>query len=388
MKKYLIIFGCLLSLQIAAQPLPRVAPGQGGLDPRRMQIADELIMQSIADNETPGAVLAVVHKGRMAYLKAYGNRQTYPSALPMEVNTIFDLASVSKSVATGISTMILVERGQLRLTDRVNMYIPNFQGNARVLDLLTHTSGLPSYANVDSMRRRFDFPNPDGLIEFIATCNRLFDPGVRFLYGCLNYIALQRIIETVSGQKLEDFARENIFNVLGMNSTTFRPTGALLPRVAPTERQPDGSVLRGVVHDPLARLINAGNSGNAGLFSDAEDLAILAVALMNGGIYNGKRFMSPLGVRVMTTIPESLAHVGRSPGWDVVSAYASNKGDLLGPNTYGHTGYTGTSMVIDPDNEIAVILLANRVHPEDTSSVVRLRALVANVVAASFDSVN
>jgi len=383
MKRLFTLCGCLLSLHLVAQPLERVKAEQAGIDSRHLHYADEVILQAIAGNEMPGAVLAIVCKGKMAYLKAYGYRQIYPSVLPMEVNTVFDMASVSKSMSTAISAMILVERGQLRLIDRVRLYIPEFQDNIRVIDLLTHTSGLPPYANVDSLIMRYGSPNPDGLIGYIAGCQRDFDPGKDFQYSCLNYITLQRIIETVSGQSLKDFAKANIFDVLGMKHTAYHPDGETLKRVAPTEKQPDGSVLHGVVHDPLARVMNDGISGNAGVFSDADDLAILAAALLNGGAYNGKRILSPQGVKTMTTVPESLKQFGRSPGWDLWSDYASNKGDLFGPNTYGHTGYTGTSIVIDPDNNMAVIFLANRVHPNDDGNMVRLRSLVANVVAAS-----
>ena len=386
MKQFFVFLfiGGFLSLQLIAQPLEREIPELAGMDSRLLHYADEAILQAIAKKEIPGAVLAVAYKGKMAYLKAYGNRQIDPSVLPMEVNTVFDIASMSKSVSTAISTMILIERGQLRLTDKVNLYIPNFQGNIRIMDLLAHTSGLPPYASVDSLKKRYGSPNLNGLIEYIAACKRSFEPGKGFQYSCLNYIALQRIIEILSGQSLKDFAKVNIFDVLGMKHTAYQPEGETLDRVAPTEKQADGSVLRGTVHDPLARVMNGGISGNAGVFSDADDLAILATALLNGGVYNGRRILSPQGVEAMTTVPESLKQFGRSPGWDVSSAYASNRGDLLSPNTYGHTGYTGTSIVIDPDNGIAIILLTNRVHPGDKGSVTRLRAMVANAVAASF----
>ena len=384
MKLVLVIISFLCSFQLIAQPLERIRPEQAGIDAQHLRYADEVILQAIADNDIPGAVLAIVYKDKMAYLKAYGNKQTYPSVLPMDVNTVFDMASVSKSMSTAVSAMILVERGKLRLIDRVNLYIPGFQGNIRIIDLLTHTSGLPPYAPVDSLEKLYGAPNPDGLIKYITSCKRDFEVGKDFQYSCLNYITLQRIIETVSGMSLKEFAQANIFDVLGMNHTTYQPEGETLKRAAPTEKQPDGSVLHGIVHDPLARVMNDGISGNAGVFSDADDLAMLAVALMNGGIYNGKRILSPQGVRVMTTVPESLKQFGRSPGWDLYSDYASNKGDLFNANTYGHTGYTGTSIIIDPDNGIAVILLANRVHPSDDGNVVRLRSLVANVVAAAF----
>jgi len=296
---------------------------------------------------------------------------------------VFDMASVSKSMSTAISAMILVERGQLRFLDRVDRYIRGFQGNIRIIDLMTHTSGLPPYAPVDSLQKKYGSPNPNGLIEYIATCPRDYPPETTFQYSCLNFITLQRIIETVSGKSLRDFAKENIFDVLGMTHTDYQPSGETLERVAPTEKQSDGSVLRGVVHDPLARIMNGGISGNAGVFSDVNDLAILATALLNHGEYNGRRILSPQGVKTMCTVPSRLQAFGRTPGWDSFSAYSSNQGDLLSQNTFGHTGYTGASIVIDPDNDLAIIFLANRVHPNDRGDLVRLRSLVANAVAAS-----
>ena len=379
------------ALQINAQHLPQVSPEQVGMDSQRLQQADLVINQAIANKEMPGAVLAVVKNGKMAYLKAYGNKQVYPSTIAMDVNTVFDLASVTKPVATAISAMILIERGQLRLLDKVNLFIPNFKEwsdgkkkkDIRVIDLMTHTSGLPSYAPIDKALKAKGDNKPNQLIEYIATVNRDFEPQTDFQYSCLNYITLQRIIETISKQDLRTFAKQNIFNVLGMAHTDYLPVGETLERTAPTQRQKDGSVLRGIVHDPLARIMNLGISGNAGLFSDANDLAILVAALQNEGEYNGKRILSPLGVKTMRTVPRNTDSIGRTPGWDVFTAYSSNNGDLFGPNTYGHTGYTGTSITIDPDANTAVILLTNRAHPNDEGDVIRLRSLVANVVAAS-----
>jgi Beta-lactamase class C and other penicillin binding proteins len=156
--------------------------------------------------------------------------------------------------------------------------------------------------------------------------------------------------------------------------------------VAPTEKQKDGSVLLGEVHDPLARVINKGNSGNAGVFSCAEDIAILSAALMNGGEINGKRVLGTQTVKTMIRVPKETKELGRSLGWDNYSPYASNNGNLFDPEcTFGHTGYTGTSIVIDPISKTAVILLTNRVHPEDKGGVVRLRALVSNIVAGAIE---
>lgn len=404
----------VLTLQVSAQPLQRVAPEQVGIDSRKLMYADQAIEQAIADKNIPGAVLAVVRDGKMAYLKAYGNKRIYPNVEPMTVNTIFDMASCSKSMSTAICAMILAEQGKLRMLDPVSLYIPSFKNwvspdgkdkkTIRIADLMTHTSGLPPYAPAAELEKQYGSPNPDGLMEYIATCKRDFEPQTDFQYSCLNFITLQHIIETVSGKSLREFARENLFDVLGMDHTDYLPCkrdksgkwvntadahwanlteGDWHNLIAPTEKQPDGQVLCGQVHDPLARILNGGISGNAGVFSCAEDIAILCAALQNGGEWNGRRILSPLGVKAMRTVPRATATLGRTLGWDNFTAYASNNGDLFSPNTYSHTGYTGTSIVIDPDNNTSVILLINAVHPEDGHSTVRLRSLVANAVAAS-----
>lgn len=397
MKKNLItIIVVLLAMQATAQ-LKRVEPAMAGMNIEKLRNADEVILESISRNEIPGAVLAVVRNGEMAYLKAYGNKQTYPTVEAMTENTVFDMASVSKSMSTAICAIMLIERGAIRLNDNVNMYIPGFEGwedenghktAIKIIDLLTHTSGLPSYADVKTVQEKYGSPNPDGLIEHIATCKRDFAPKSKFQYSCLNFISLQRIIEKVSGQTLRNFAKQNIFDVLDMKHTDYNPAGDILALCAPTEKQADGSVICGKVHDPLARIMNDGISGNAGVFSNADDIAVLAAALLNDGksVINGKRILSPLGVKLMRTVPEAVKRFGRTPGWDIYSPYASNNGELFGLNTYGHTGYTGTSLIIDPDTKTAVILLTNRVHPEDKGSVNRLRAVVANIVAAAIEN--
>jgi CubicO group peptidase (beta-lactamase class C family) len=383
MKKTILLFCVLFAAQAFAQHLERVKPETLGINSHHLQLADSAIKQAIENNEIPGAVLAVVHQNKMVYLKAYGNKQVYPSTVPMAENTIFDLASVTKPIAGGISAMILVEQGKIRLTDRVGMYIPEFTDNIRIVDLLTHTSGLIAYPQVNQLREKYGAPSQDALISHIATSQRVFEPRTNSRYSCNNLIVLQRVIEVASGQNLRDFVKENISDVLGMNSTDFAPTGGLLPRVAPTQRMADGSVLHGIVHDPMAQILQGGISGNAGLFSDADDLAILSAALLNGGAWNGKRILSPQGVKIMTRVPFHVAEFGRALGWDVSSSYASNQGDLLSASAYGHTGYTGTSLVIDPELDLAIILLTNRVHPNDDGNVTRLRALVANIVAAA-----
>lgn len=393
-KTFTLLLTWFISASIIAQPLLRAAPEDVGLDSKKLFQADYIIGESIEKGEIPGAVLAVVKGNKIVYLKAYGNKAIFPAKQPMEVNTIFDLASVSKPLGAGISTMQLIERGKLRLTDEVKMYIPGFRGyidsvsgketSIRIIDLLTHSSGLPPYAPVEVLVKKYGSPNPAGLMEYISSCKRDFEPTTKFQYSCLNFITLQFIIEKITGMTLAEYTKKNIYDVLGLKFTGYNPPAELYGMTAPTEVQKDSTVLLGKVHDPLARLMNGGNSGNAGLFSNAEEMAVIAAALMNGGSYRGKRVLGSLTVETMTRIPAGLESFGRSLGWDNSSAYASNLGNLFHPGvTYGHTGYTGTSIVIDPAAKMAVILLTNRVHPYDKGSVTRLRALVANVVAGS-----
>ncbi len=399
---------------ITAQHLTRVAPEQVGLDSRQLVYADRAIEEAIAEREIPGAVLAVVKDGKMAYLKAYGNRRTEPYVDPMTTSTIFDMASCSKAMSTSVCAMILVERGLIRLQDPVSHYIEDFRdwesedGQSKrtihVQDLMTHSSGLPAYASVPQLVEQYGKLNADGLMEYISTCPRQFEPRTAFRYSCLNYITLQHIIEQVSGESLRDFARKNLFDVLGMDYTDYLPCredsdgnwvntadahwaplvkGDWHSLIAPTEEQPNGQILCGQVHDPLARVMNGGVSGNASVFSSAEDIAVLCAALQNGGSWNGHRILSPMGVRAMRSIPREVSELGRTLGWDNCTPYASNNGSLLGAQTYSHTGYTGTSIVIDPESNLSIILLTNHVHPHDEHSVIRLRTLVSNVVAAS-----
>lgn len=376
-----------------AQNLDIVAPEAVGLDASRLANADRAIAQAIADKTIPGAVLCVERHGKIGYLKAYGNKRVYPNTEKMTTGTVFDMASCSKAMSTATCAMILIDRGQLRLNDRVDQYVPEFENwkdsitgeteAIRVIDLMTHTSGLPPYAPVQELKKKYGSPNPQAVVNWISHCKRLYAPETGWTYSCCNYIMLQQVIEKITGQTLQQFAHDNIFAPLNMRHTDYRPTKALAALCAPTEKQADGNCLLGVVHDPLACTMMGGLSGNAGLFSSAEDVATYCAAILNKGELNGKRILSPLAVKCMETVPRSLAQFGHTPGWGISTPYSSNSGDLLSAQTFGHTGYTGTSIVIDPANDVAIILLTNCVHPVDKGNVVRLRALVANAVAGA-----
>ena len=385
----------------AQGPLQVVKPGDGGMDEARLSQVDRVIEEAISEKTIPGAVVSIVRGDRIAYLKAYGNKSVVPSVKPMTTETMFDLASVSKCVGTTLSFMQLIESGRVRLTDNVDMYIPGFKPwedpetgekvDITVRDLMTHSSGLDAYIGVDGYVAEFGENTPDELETFIATrVNRNFRPGTKCLYSCLNFVTLQRILERVTGEKLCDYAQRNVFDPLGLKHTCYFPLTPdgqskakekLKELCAPTEVQADGLPLVGAVHDPLARRINSGNSGNAGVFSNAEDLSVICAAIMNGGY----GILGPLTIELMCKAPiQNDPKVGRALGWDKDGWHPGTRGDIFDPETsIWHTGYTGPSIVIDMKTRTAVIILANRVHPEDKGSLARLRAQVANIVAGA-----
>ena len=400
------LVGALLSMTFCMCSTPqksddivfeRVTPESVGMSTEKLANADAVINASIADGEIPGAVLAVVKNSKLVYLKAYGNKSVYPDTIPMTENTVFDLASLTKVAATSMSMAHLLERGGFRLEDKVNQYIPEFQSwvdpktgekvDIRIVDLLTHSSGLPSYANTDELIEKYGVAHPDSLMSYVNTVPRLFKPTTQYEYSCLGFIALQNILQNITGKPLRDYAKENIFDVLGMKHTTYGPktlkNEEVMALVAPTVKQPDGSVLLGEAQDPLGRVMNWENSGNSGLFSSAEDLALLAAALMNGGKINGVSVLGKLTVEAMTRVPDGFEHIGRSLGWENY-AMPGQYGCMFHPTlTFAHTGHTGTAIMVDPVSKVGIVLLAHRVHPVDTGSVSKLRTLVCNAVGGA-----
>mgnify|MGYP000846286680 CR=1 FL=1 len=405
MKRFLIIalLGAFLATGCTTAPAPgtlaKATPESQGMNPKTLSRVDSVVFKAIEEGQCPGAVLSVVRNDKIVYLKAYGNKSVVPDTVAMTTETIFDLASVSKCVGTTLSFLQLIENGSVRLTDRVDMYIPDFQPwidpetgektDIRIIDLLTHSSGISPYITVSTYVERFGEATPDSLIRYIATeVNRNFKPTTGYMYSCLNFIALQHILQNVTGQTLSDYAQTHVFDVLELANTCYSPTGSTLALCAPTEVMADGLPLVGNVHDPIARVINVGNSGNAGVFSNAEDLSVIAAAIINGGEIHGRRILGNLTVERMITVPEENSpHIGRALGWDNRSSASTPRGDLFSrTRTICHTGYTGTSMAIDMEARTAVILLTNRVHPEDKGGLARTRALVANIVAASIEN--
>src|SRR5689334_2926277 len=364
----------------------------------RLSQMDGVIAEAIANKKLPGAVVLVGRKGRVVWRKAYGDRALEPAREAMTPDTIFDLASLTKIVATTTSIMILVERGKLRLNDPVSLHIPELKGEGRdritIEQLLTHVSG---YAPDFDLRERWT--GYDEAIKHLAKEPLRNPPGTRFTYSDIGFITLGEVVARVSGMPLDQFAQKNIFGPLHMRDTGFRPSAALKARIAPTERRRgqmsylgDTAVnasaagelwLRGEVHDPTSYRMN-GVAGHAGLFSTANDLAIYCQMILNGGTYGGVRILAPLTVAEMTR-PRVVASNGatRGLGWDMNSSFSTNRGDLFPLGSFGHTGFTGTSIWIDPASEMFVVFLSNRVHPDGQGDVGPLRGRVASIVAAS-----
>lgn len=391
--KRTVLLAVIVAIAIAAvatAPAPLARPPRheaAGFDPSRLARIDALVEEAIRAKQLPGAVVLVGRRDGIAYLKAYGSRAVVPAVEPMTVDTLFDLASLTKVVATTTSVMILVEEGRIRLNDSVAAFVPGFErygkGGITIRHLLTHTSGL---------RGDIDLADPwTGYATAVARAVEevpVSPPGDRFLYSDINFFLLGDVVARVSGTGLDRFCRERVFAPLGMNDTTFNPPASRRPRIAPTEACAGpgcapGDILRGVVHDPTARRMG-GVAGHAGLFSDAADLSRFCRMLLHGGSLGGARILSPLAVARMTSpaTPPELRDV-RGFGWDLDSRYASNSGDLLPVGSFGHTGFTGTSLWIDPLTGVYVVFLSSRLHPDGKGDVTPLRARVATAVAAA-----
>jgi uncharacterized protein YbbC (DUF1343 family) len=370
----------------AAQPAPR-APR---LDPARLALIEPLVQEAIRDGKLPGAVVIAGRGDQVLYRRAFGRRAVRPSPEAMTPDTMFDVASLTKVVATTTAIVALVEDGRIRLTDRVSAYIPGFEryGKDRITvrHLLTHVSGLRP--DLD-LAVSFD-GGADEAIRLAVEEVPVAAPGERFIYSDIGFFLLGRIVEIVAKQPLDAFLRSRVFGPLGMADTMFLPPASRRPRIAPTEAcEPlawpctAAPMLRGVVHDPTARRMN-GVAGHAGLFSTADDLAIFARMILAGGRWKGARVLSPLTVAKMTrpATPDAMTAV-RGLGWDIDTSFAANRGELLPIGSFGHTGFTGTSLWIDPLTRTFVIFLSNRVHPDGAGDVTPLRARVATVVASA-----
>lgn len=431
--------------------LPSTPPAAVGMDPHRLELIRDAFQAAMNDGQVCGGVVLVARRGRIVYEQAFGHRATVPQQEEATTDTLYDLASLTKPIATASAIMRLVEQGRLRLNDPVERYLPEWKpsdeetsaiaraaqlrrllaqeplrvaigqfpfrnttatrllesmsraGQVRLSDtaldsiltlgphdrrevrlrhLLTHTAGLDPF---DRYYLRWPEGNArDRILGDIATRPLRAAAGQKFIYSDLGFITLGEIVERVTGKSLADFCREEIFAPLGMHDTLFCPPEELHPRIAPTEYRStsDRTVLRGRVHDGNAAVQN-GISGHAGLFSTARNLARFCQMLLNGGHYGGVRIFSPATIRAMTTDQAGLdGKEQRGYGWDISTGYSGQRGDIFATG-YGHTGWTGTSIWVVPEEELFIIILTNRVHPDGTGDAGPIRSRIANVVAGS-----
>jgi len=377
-----------LLLGVLVEPAVTTAQDSGsgiaGLLEWQLAAIDGIVEEAIHSGKTPGAVVLIGHRGQIVYHRAFGHRALGPKKRPMTVDTIFDLSSLTKVVATTPAVLQLVERGKLRLDDPVANYWPEFEAHGKgpitVRQLLTHYSGLGAELELQPKWSGYSTA-----LQKIVAESPVSPPGTRFLYSDINFIVLGELVSRISGQPLDVYCARNLFFPLEMKDTGFGLTRAMHGRFALTQNKGknSGKTLWWEVHDPLAYNMG-GIAGHAGLFSTAEDLAIFAQTLLQGGSTKKVRILSPLMVEKMTT-PQSPPNkmILRGLGWDIDSPYSSGRGELFPVGAYGHTGYTGTSLWIDPVSQTYIIILTNRVHPGGKGDVVPLRAQIATIVAAA-----
>lgn len=356
-----------------------VSPKDAGLSVDRLERIDRVVEEGLRRENMPGCVVTVGYRGQIVFEKAYGFRQLQPERVPMTVDTLFDLASLTKPVATATSIITLVEDGRLSLNHRASQYLPEFTSQGKdeitILQLLTHQAGLiPDNALGDYKNGR------ENAFRKINELSLRAAPGEQFIYSDVGFIVLGQIIETLTGKDQNQYARERVFVPLGMSATGYLPDEGLKRRVAVTQQRGE-KWMQGEVHDPRAFEME-GIAGHAGLFSTASDLARFAQMILNGGNLQGVQVLKPESVALMTQSVQVSSGV-RSPGWDKQTGYSSNKGDLLSDAAIGHGGFTGTAMWIDPDQQFFVIFLSNRVHPDGKGSVNALAGRIATLAAAS-----
>jgi CubicO group peptidase (beta-lactamase class C family) len=368
----------------------------GGFRPGGLEAVDAIVREATGARAFPGAVLAVGRQGSLAHLRAFGRLSYDADAPEVAPDTIYDLASLTKVVVTTTLSMILVDEGRLDLDARVHSFFPAFLGPAKervtVRQLLTHSGGLLWWAPLYQ-----ELKGKEAYLERIVALDLAYEPGTKSVYSDLGIILLGDILERVSGRPFEELARLRVLGPLGMKDSLYRPPATLRDRIAPTENDPwRGRVVRGEVHDENA-LALGGVAPHAGLFATAPDLAHLSQMLLDGGVFGGRRIVSRATVELFTEragVPGS----SRAIGWDTATDETgrrsstpgqpgySSAGSLLSPRSFGHTGFTGTSMWMDPDRGLYVILLTNRVHPTRENNQIReVRAQVADAVVRALD---
>ncbi|HEY6564718.1 MAG TPA: exo-beta-N-acetylmuramidase NamZ domain-containing protein, partial [Pirellulaceae bacterium] len=386
----------LVTASALGEGLPVVDPATVGLRADRLAAIDALMPRAIASGDFCGGVVLIARHGRIAYLRAFGDRQVVPQRVPMTIDTVFDMASITKPVATATSILRLAEDGHVRLDERVAHYLPEFGTHGKesitVLQLLTHQGGLIP----DNPLADYD-QGPQVAWKRICDRKTEFSPGSRFVYTDVGFIVLGELIRRVSGLDVDAYSQRELFQPLGMIDTGYLPGPKRRARAEVTEQR-DGQWLQGEVHDPRADALG-GIAGHAGLFSTVSDLARFAQMLLNDGELQGHRILKPETVRLMTTavtIPgaamretdpaAAASSNSRCLGWDHRSTYSINRGDFLSERAFGHGGFTGNVLWIDPEYDLFYVVLTNRLHPDGEGVVNPLAGRIGTIAISAIDS--
>lgn len=378
-----VMFLWLVAVPLCSQErlakLPNVAPESLGMSSARLSHIDGIVGDGLKREEMCGCVVLVGRRGGIVFEKAYGDRQVLPEREAMTLDTVFDLASLTKPIATGTSLMTLVEEGKVRIEDPVAKYLPEFAVNGKeevtVLQLLTHQAGLIPDTEIGEYQN-----GSEEAIRKALETKPEHPPGTKFVYSDVGPIILAELIRRVTGEMIDVYAKRKIYEPLGMLETGYNPGPELRKRGVTTEQR-EGRWMKGEVHDPRAYLMK-GVAGHAGLFSTGEDLAVYASMMLGGGEYQGVRILQPETVELMTT-PVVTSEGLRSLSWDSRSSYSSNRGDLCSARAFGHGGFTGTVIWIDPELDLFYIFLSSRLHPDGKGTVNPLAGRIGTVAAAA-----
>lgn len=383
----LAVFGVLVSNSysgtLAADPpkLSHATPTEMGLRGGLQQRVAAAVQPEIDKGNLPGCVVTIGYRGKIVLMQAYGDRQVEPERVAMTTDTVFDLASLTKPIATATSVMILLQDGKIRLGAKVSDYIPEFAANGKgaitIEQLLIHQGGLIP----DNSLKDYQSGKEEAFRRIYAL-KPYVEPGTKFVYTDVGFIVLADIVERLTGKDVHQFSQERIFGPLGMKETGYVPDASLQARCAP-HNQRDEQWIKGEVHDPRSYALG-GIAGHAGLFSTATDLAVYAQMMLGGGRYHDVRVLGTPTVEAMTA-PREVSSGIRGLGWDKQTGYSSNKGELLSDRAFGHGGFTGTAIWMDPEYDLFVIFLANRLHPDGKGSVNRLAGRIATLAAASIN---
>lgn len=350
-----------------------------GTKSSQLQAIDSVINAAIKSEALPGAVVLVSNNDQIVYYKAFGNRSMQPSIEPMTLDTIFDIASLTKPF-TATAIVKLAELGLIDIDLPVATYIPEFGANGKeqmtIKQLLVHSSGL-----LPDIAREYYEQGYKQSLESAYNSSPLHKQGKIFTYSSVGYIVLGELIQRVSGKSLQEFYAEHIFKPLDMRDTMFLPPQELYERIAPTEKR-NGVWLRGQVHDPSAYAIG-GAAGHAGIFSTALDLAKFCSAFLNKE--QVLHFMKPISIESMITRYPIEKNNIRGLGWDIDTRFSSFRGNFFREGIFGHTGFTGTSMLLHQPSKTFIIILSNRVHPDGKGNIIALRAMISNIVASALE---